>query len=699
MRRVAKLFLFAFFFVLPSIVFGATNIVTNGTFSPSSAGWTIVQNGGNGCAFGGAVTASYDWCIVSQTIDLASATGHSNTELDTALPMTFSLQYYQRGDKTNTKYFVEVKLLATDGTTVIASSLFGSQASPLTISSSYDQWNTITSSLSSYGAGARYAFIKIGGDDGSPNWGGYYGPAFKNVSLSIDDTSAPIVSSLNPSDNATGVSTSTNLVLNFNEAVNVETGNIVIKKLSDDSIFETIGVTSGNVTGSGSATITINPTGTFTGQTDYYVEIDATAFDDTSHNSYAGITGNTIWNFTTEDTITPILSNITAYTSSSGAIITWDTNENTSALVNYGLTSDTSATTSESDLSPRDSSHSVSISSLISCTRYYYKAESTDGNNNIGYSSVGTFKTTGCTGDSTITATEQSSITSISGGSVVQDNISLNIPTSFKNSVSSAIFQINKLDNSSFSNEARTPSGLNQVGDDVYTLKALTNENTNISVFDSSIDITMAYLDNDLSNLDESSLWIHRYDGSSWHALSNCVVDQVANTVTCETTAFSDFAIFGNPIPPVVTTNSNLSNGAPIPVKAEDLPGYVKPRPQIIYPDGKVVYLDTVTDKPKEEKTLPPLPSSKYVFTKNLKIGIENEEVKKLQIFLNQEGILVSSSGNGGVGNETEYFGEKTKKALIRFQEKYSEEILIPLNLTKGTGIFGKATRDFINSN
>jgi hypothetical protein len=103
-------------------------------------------------------------------------------------------------------------------------------------------------------------------------------------------------------------------------------------------------------------------------------------------------------------------------------------------------------------------------------------------------------------------------------------------------------------------------------------------------------------------------------------------------------------------------------------------------------------------EKPKEEKTLLPLPPSKYVFIKNLKVGVEDGEVKKLQIFLNREGILVSSSGNGGVGNETEYFGEKTKKALIKFQEKYSEEILVPLHLTKGTGIFGQATRDFINS-
>ena len=40
----------------------------------------------------------------------------------------------------------------------------------------------------------------------------------------------------------------------------MESGNIVIYKASDDSVFETIDVTSNQVTGSGTTQITINPT-------------------------------------------------------------------------------------------------------------------------------------------------------------------------------------------------------------------------------------------------------------------------------------------------------------------------------------------------------------------------------------------------------------------------------------------------------
>jgi hypothetical protein len=45
--------------------------------------------------------------------------------------------------------------------------------------------------------------------------------------------------------------------------VDVESGNITIKKSSDNSTVESIDVTSGLVTGSGTNQITINPTNNF----------------------------------------------------------------------------------------------------------------------------------------------------------------------------------------------------------------------------------------------------------------------------------------------------------------------------------------------------------------------------------------------------------------------------------------------------
>ena len=83
---------------------------------------------------------------------------------------------------------------------------------------------------------------------------------------------------------------------------------ITIKNSSDDSEFEKIDVTSAQVTGTGTNEITINPANDFASTTQYYVQIDSSAFDDSSSNSFAGISDKTSFNFTSADTEAPTLS-------------------------------------------------------------------------------------------------------------------------------------------------------------------------------------------------------------------------------------------------------------------------------------------------------------------------------------------------------------------------------------------------------
>ncbi|MDB2359117.1 Ig-like domain-containing protein, partial [Candidatus Pelagibacter bacterium] len=128
------------------------------------------------------------------------------------------------------------------------------------------------------------------------------------LSFITGDNTLPTLSSSSPADNATSVSESANIVLNFSESVDVESGNITIKKTSDDSTIETIDVRGGLVTGTGTSQITVNPSVTLDSSTEYYVLIDATAFDDSSSNSYAGISSTTALSFTTGDNILPTLS-------------------------------------------------------------------------------------------------------------------------------------------------------------------------------------------------------------------------------------------------------------------------------------------------------------------------------------------------------------------------------------------------------
>ena len=119
-----------------------------------------------------------------------------------------------------------------------------------------------------------------------------------SVSLTLvvdDELGSPLTT---PADDAVDVLPSANLILTFNENVNKGTGDIVIKKKSDDSVIETIDVTSGIVTISNSV-VTIDPSNLILPtSTEFYVTVAATAFSDDAGNMYAGINNNTDWTFT-----------------------------------------------------------------------------------------------------------------------------------------------------------------------------------------------------------------------------------------------------------------------------------------------------------------------------------------------------------------------------------------------------------------
>lgn len=255
------------------------------------------------------------------------------------------------------------------------------------------------------------------------------------------DETNPSVSILSPVDDATNVATSANLVMTFIENVDVETGNIVIYKSSDDSVFETIDVTSGKVTGTGTDTIIINPSGTFAEQTAYYVKIDATAFDDTSGNSFAGITSKTAWNFTIGDFTNPTVSSFSpvdgiidvtinsnlvitfaeAVNAESGNIVIYKASDN-SIFETIAVTSDqvTGSGTSTITIDPTDS--------FATETGYYVKIaatafDDTDGNSFAGIANSTTWNFTTIEGEE-----DNESIEADDGGTYSTDNtVVLNI--------------------------------------------------------------------------------------------------------------------------------------------------------------------------------------------------------------------------------------------------------------------------------
>lgn len=109
------------------------------------------------------------------------------------------------------------------------------------------------------------------------------------------DTTAPIVATFNPVDEATGVAIGSNIVVTFSESIAKGVGSIVLKAAGAVVATYDAATNSSNLTISGS-TLTINPTADLSNSTAYTVEFAAGSIKDLANNSYAGTTS---YNFKT----------------------------------------------------------------------------------------------------------------------------------------------------------------------------------------------------------------------------------------------------------------------------------------------------------------------------------------------------------------------------------------------------------------
>lgn len=232
----------------------------------------------------------------------------------------------------------------------------------------FSDWSLGSSATTSYTPSALAEgtwYVKVRAQDDISNISAYSSPT-----TFVVDTTAPTLSGLSPTDNATGVAIDSDLILSFSSSVTAGTGNVVIHKDSDDSVVETIPIDDSRVSGSGTNTITINPTTTLVADTGYYIQIASTALEDSAGNTYAGIANTTSWSFTTleapvvtcehPDSTTSSITGTCEVTPSGWGTTTWE--------ARYKKASDVSYTTLTLD---DDNIAEATVSELEESTEYY----------------------------------------------------------------------------------------------------------------------------------------------------------------------------------------------------------------------------------------------------------------------------------------------------------------------------------------
>jgi len=124
--------------------------------------------------------------------------------------------------------------------------------------------------------------------------------ALASVAIVAPQVSAsPFATTVAPTNGATGVSTTTDLVIVFNETMKAETGDIKVVRFADKVVVESIRVGESSKVLMGGATVTIKRSVVLAANTRYSIQIDPGAFKSVADNKSFGIESDGTWTFTT----------------------------------------------------------------------------------------------------------------------------------------------------------------------------------------------------------------------------------------------------------------------------------------------------------------------------------------------------------------------------------------------------------------
>jgi tripartite motif-containing protein 71 len=317
-----------------------------------------------------------------------------------------------------------------------------------------------------------------------------------------------------------------------------------------------------------------------------------------------------------------VLSSIVAASSATSTSISFTTDGEGTTEVSFGPTASYGSSTFSGTTA---TSHQVTLTGLATCALYHYRVASSNGSATTT-SSDATFTTDSCTAMASTTATVATTASSTATSSLTLSTIEVTVPPTFSTTTSATTtFQALKLDPVAFFASTTVPAGTRAASADVFHLNALTSATTTLTSFTAPITVTLRYDRNMLVGINEATLKIYRYDEGDWHVLSNCTRDPSAQSVTCETSHFSDFTILGAPdtssvtlgasgysIPPtgeLSITPPAAGTGYQAPTPAPDLPA---PAPTPVKAEPKATVPKTTAPKqapkPAPATTTPRIP-------------------------------------------------------------------------------------------
>lgn len=185
--------------------------------------------------------------------------------------------------------------------------------------------------------------------------------------------------------------------------------------------------------------------------------------------------------------------------------------------------------------------HTYVLDQLKPCTRYRYQITGTTRGGGAVAGGLRAFVTKGCPGEATVRGNASGDVAANQASRVVLDTQAvLTIPAGAASS--DVHVQILQLDREAALGAIAAPAGLEPISG-LYEMKALTDTATVVSAFQQPVSVTIAYTP--AANTNPATVAIHRWDGSVWQRLDACAPDTAAGSVTCTTTDFSTFGVFG----------------------------------------------------------------------------------------------------------------------------------------------------------